>query len=575
MGIRKYILLLTMFLAIITISISGTVSALQVELDDACTSLAISPGATVDGAAMCTHTDDSGSDSPHIKIVPAKDWEPGSMRPVLRNTDADPLVHVLDPIYQTGEIPQVPHTYSYINAAYSFQNEMGVGMGESTISGARELRNTNGWFDVVDLMRVALERAASAREAIQIMGELAEKYGYGIGGEMVPVIDKDEAWVFEIYGPGPLWTPGSDKSGAAWVAQRVPDGEIAACGNQSIIGAIDLDDTDNFMASPNIYTLAEEMGMWDPNSGIEFRVHDTYGISEWSFLCSPRVWRAYDLVAPSLELSPWIHHYPFSVKPDKPVTVQDIMAINRDKFEGTEFDTSIGMLGGPFGNPNLYRTNVEGYPQRGGRPIAIPRTNYSTVVVSRKDMPTWIGSLTWFGYDDPAVTCYIPIYAGATELPKSFATGMRGGSYDVFSRESAWWAFKVVSEHARLIWNHMIEDIKEVREPLEEEFFTLQPVIEKTALELYQSDPNLARTFISNYTNSCANRVVDAYWDLAGKLFGRYNIGVKFADDVYKTERVWYPEWWVKEVDFGRATIPPEGYPWYSVEQQNAPEPNK
>jgi len=117
----------------------------------------------------------------------------------------------------------------------------------------------------------------------------------------------------------------------------------------------------------------------------------------------------------------------------------------------------------------------------------------------------------------------------------------------------------------------MIEDIKAVRDPLEAEFFALQPIIEKTALELYEQDPILARTFITNYTNSCANRAVDAYWKLASQLFGRYHDGRKYADDVYETERIYYPEWWVKEVDFGKATILPEGYPWYTIDQQKAP----
>lgn len=556
----------------LVLMISGLmVYAEEVQEYDSCTCLSISPGATADGSAMCTHTDDSGSDTPHLSMIPAKDWEPGTMRPVLNYTDRGPLYHVLKPIYQTGEIPQVAHTYAYTNSAYVFQNEMGVGTGESTIGGARECRNSNGMFEQTELTRVGLERGATAREVIKIMGELGEKYGYISSGEMRAVIDKDEAWVFEFYGPGTLWTPESGKPGMVWVAQRVPDGEIAACGNKSIIGAIDLDDTENFMASSNIYSLAEELGLWDPDSGIEFKVYDTYNKSDYSYLCARRVWRVFDTVAPSLNLNPWIWHYPFSVKPEKPLTAQDIMAINRDTYQGTEFDLSKGMQGGPFGNPNLYRSKTEGYPARAERNIAIPGTNWSTVVVARKNMPPWIGSLTWFGYDNTATTCYIPIYSGVTELPESFTAGRRGGGYDVFSRESAWWAFNVVSNHAELMWNVMLEDIKAVRDPLEAEFFALQPAIEKTAIELYEQDPNLARTFITNYTNSCANRVVDAYWKLASQLFGRYNDGNKYADDVYETQRIYYPEWWVKEVDFGRSTIPPEGYPWYTIDQQKAP----
>jgi len=562
-------------LAITIITVITMLSAFMVyaveEETDACTCLSVSPGASADGSAMCTHTDDSGSDTFHLSMVPAKDWGPGTMRPILNYTDRGALYHVLKPIYQTGEIPQVAHTYAYTNSSYTFQNEMGVGTGESTVGGASECRNTNGMFEQTELTRVGLERGATAREVIKIMGELGEKYGYISSGEMRAVIDKDEAWVFEFYGPGTLWTPDSGKQGMVWAAQRVPDGEIAACANKSIIGAIDLDDTENFMASSNIYSLAEELGLWDPNSGIEFKVYDTYGKSSYAYTCPRRVWRVFDLVAPSLDFNPWIWHYPFSVKPEELLKVQDIIAINRDTYEGTEFDLSQGLQGGPFGNPNLYRSNTEGYPARAERNIAVTRTNWSTVVVARKDMPSWIGSLTWFGYDNPTTSCYIPIYSGSTELPKSFATGMRGGDYDVFSRESAWWAFNVVSNYAALMWNVMLEDIKAVRDPLEAEFFTLQPVIEKTAIELYEKDPKLARTFITNYTNNCANRVVDAYWKLANQLFGRYCDEDIYADDVYETKKILYPDWWVKEIDFGRSTIIPEGYPWYTIDQQKAP----
>jgi len=573
MKFKKLIRTVLVFTAIFMIS-AFSVGATEVQEFDTCTCLSISPGATVDGSAMCTHTDDSGSDTPHLTMIPAKDWEPGAMRQLRVNTDVGPLTHVNDPIYITGEIPQVAHTYAYTNSAYTFQNEMGVGAGESTISQKEELINNLGLFEQTELTRVGLERASTAREMIKIMGELGEKYGFraafGACGEMRAIIDQNEAWVLEMYSTGPLWHPDSGKPGMVWIAQRVPDGEIAVCANRGIIGAIDLEDTENFMGSEHIYSLAEELGLWDPNNGIEFRVHDVYGGS-YSQGCSNRVWRVNQLLAPSVELSPNIWHYPFSFKPDSPVSAQDIMVLNRDHMQGTQFDQSIGLQGGPFANPNPLRSKAEGYPSTAGRNIAISGANWSTVVVSRKNMPTWIGALTWFGYDNPETTCYIPIYSGCTELPKSFATGRRGGGYDVFSRESAWWAFNVVSNYAGLMWNVMIEDIKAVRDPLEAEFLTLQPVIEKTAIELYEKDPNLARKFITNYTNSCANRVVDTYWKLASQLFGRYNDGAKYADNEYKRDRIYYPDWWVEAVEFGKGTILPEGYPWYSIDQQKAP----
>ncbi len=562
MNIKRISLIFSIF-TLLTLLVINPVTAQQ-EIDSECTILGVTPGSSADGSSMTTHTDDSGTDTFHVYMVPAKDYEAGSMRPVLKHTDLGAYAHKRSPIVSPGEIPQVEHTYAYTNASYSFQNEMQVGMGESTVSGRREMRNADGWFDIVELQRIALERASTAREAVQIMGTLGEEYGYYIGGECITVIDPDEVWVFEIYGPGALWKPGSDRSGCVWVAQRVPDGEIFVCANRSRIGEIDLDDTDNFMASPNIFSLAEEMGFWSKDSGKPFKVYETYGYKDYSTYNARREWRVFDLVAPSLKLDPWMERYPFSVKPDEKISAQDIMAINRDYYKGTEFDLTKGLAAGPFGTPNRYPTPGSQNPEGSAgweRAISLFRTNFSTVVVARKGMPNWIGGLTWFAYDAPHSSCYFPIYCGITELPESFAKGMRGGSYDVFSRESAWWAFNFVSNWADLKYSYMIEDIKAVRDPLEEEFFAVQPTVEKTALELHEQDAELARRFLTTYSNSCATRVVDAYWKLASQLVGRYADGYIYGDDEYKVESVGYPQEWMDAVDFGKSTIPPESCP--------------
>lgn len=527
-----------------------------------CTMIPVSPGASADGSAMTTHTDDSGTDTFYVFMVPAMDWEAGTTLEVLKNTDDGPFTLERTPLVSPGSIPQVAHTYAYTDASYSFQNENQVGMGESTIGGAREMRNSAGWFEVVELQRVALQRATTAREAIQIMGSLAEEYGYCVSGECITVIDPYETWLFEIFGPGPLWTPGSaDHAGAVWIAQRVPDGEVSVSANRSRIGEINLDDPDHFMASSNVYSLAIELGMWDPNGDQPFKVYETYGAKAYSPYNARREWRVLSLLAPSLNLSPWLERYPFSVKPDEPVTVQKIMELERDAYQGTEFDLTQGLAAGPFGTPNRYPTSGSQNPEGSAgweRAISLFRTNFSTVVVARPNLPNWIGGLTWFGYDAPHSTCYMPIYCSATELPESFTVGSRGGEYDIFSRESAWWAFNFVSNWADLKFSYMIEDIKAVRDPIEAEFFTMQPFIEDTALALYEQDPDLARSFLTTYTNASANRVVDAYWDLANQLVGRYADGYVYNDETNRSSSVGYPQEWLDNVGFGLSTIIPE-----------------
>lgn len=509
----------------------------------ACTSIVVGKDASVDGSVMTTHTCDGWYDA-RIQVVPGETFEPGTMTSINKN-----ICNVTRPnkeLIKVGEIPQVEKTYTYYHVGYPFMNENQVMIGETTISGYRDYRNGDAWMVIEQLQVLGLQRAKTARECVEIMGALAEKYGYGDGGECLTVTDPNEAWFFEILGPGPLWTPDSGKPGAVWVAQRIPDDEVGVSANRSRIGEIDLDDTDFFMASSNVFSLGEEMGYYDPNSDKPFVFWEVYG-PKTDFYNRRREWRVLSLVAPSLNLPMDQQRYPFTVKPDKKLSVQDLIAIKRDHYEGTELDLTKGLAAGPFGNPNRYPTPKENKPEdldtlRWERAISMFRCSYSFVSQARSWLPDPIGGVLWFGEDSPQTTCYIPFYCQITEVPESFSSGSRV----VFDRDFAWWAFNFVSNWADLKYSYMIEDIKEVQEEIEGDFFAMQPAIEMAALELYKKDPDLAVKFLTNYSNDCANRAVDAWWELADELVAKYDDGYIGASD-----QVGYPTWWLEEVDFG------------------------
>lgn len=509
----------------------------------ACTSIVVGKDASVDGSVMTTHTCDGWYDA-RIQVVPGETFEPGTMTSINKN-----ICNVTRPnkeLIKVGEIPQVEKTYTYYHVGYPFMNENQVMIGETTISGYRDYRNGDAWMVIEQLQVLGLQRAKTARECVEIMGALAEKYGYGDGGECLTVTDPNEAWFFEILGPGPLWTPDSGKPGAVWVAQRIPDDEVGVSANRSRIGEIDLNDTDFFMASSNVFSLGEEMGYYDPNSDKPFVFWEVYG-PKTDFYNRRREWRALSLIAPSLNLPMDQQRYPFTVKPDKKLSVQDLIAIKRDHYEGTELDLTKGLAAGPFGNPNRYPTRSEHKPDerttlRWERAISMFRCSYSFVSQARSWLPDPIGGVLWFGEDAPHSTCYIPFYCQITEVPESFSSGSRV----VFDRDFAWWAFNFVSNWADLKYSYMIEDIKEVQEEIEGDFFAMQPAIEMAALELYKKDPDLAVKFLTNYSNDCANRAVDAWWELADELVAKYDDGYIGASD-----QVGYPTWWLEEVDFG------------------------
>jgi dipeptidase len=238
--------------------------------------------------------------------------------------------------------------------------------------------------------------------------------------------------------------------------------------------------------------------------------------------------------------------YPFTVVPDKKLSVQDLIAIKRDHYEGTELDLTKGLAAGPFGNPNRYSTRSEHKPEarntlRWERAISMFRCSYSFVSQARSWLPDPIGGVLWFGEDSPQTTCYIPLYCQITEVPESFSSGSRL----VFDKDYAWWAFNFVSNWADLKYSYMIEDVKEVQEEIEGGFFAMQSAVEMAALELYKKDPALAVKYLTNYSNDAMNRAEAAWWELADDLVAKYDDGYVGDDSVG------YPLWWMEEVDFG------------------------
>ena len=510
-----------------------------------CTSIVVSRGASVDGSVMTTHSCD-GPYEVRLHVVPGKAHASGEMRPIFKGGG---LGAEMKAAIQSGEIPEVSTTYSRFDIAYPFMNEKQVAIGETTIGGRRELYNSEGLFDIMALERVALERAASAREAIEIMGELAVRYGYSDGGECLTVCDSKEAWVFEIFGAGPLET------GAVWAARRVPDGEVSVSANHSRIAEIDLKNKENFLASENVVEVAVEMGWYDPDSGHPFIFNEAYSPYELGYLMYTRrrEWRVLSTLAPGMKLDPWCETgYPFSVKPEKKVSVKTLMTLHRDYYQDSPFDMGQGLAAGPFKTPNRYNV-AQGTLKKGflgwERPIAYNKCSYSFVSQSRDWLPDWIGGLIWFGEDDPKTTCYVPFYCGVTTTPACFQTGRK----DVYDRAAAWWAFNFVGNWADLKYMYMIKDIRSLQSELEEELFGLQPAVEATALKLYADDPAACRNYLTHYSNSMARGVVESWWALADHLIVKYSDGLVNVDG--ENRRVGYPKEWLDAVGYGQTPI--------------------
>lgn len=525
----KRLFLLSIFFAVC--SLSAQVSPDEITDKMECTTVTVGKRASADGSVMTSHTDDSGRTRTNIKVKPAADYAKGDKQLIYKRINC-PIDTPAMPQYcneYAGEIPQVAHTYQYLNTAYPCVNEKQLAIGESTFGGRPELRSSKGMIDCQALCMLMLQRCASAREAITMAGDLLKKYGWNDGGECLTIADKNEVWHLEIVGPG------KDRVGAVWAAQRVPDDHIAVNANASTIREIDLKNKDYFMASDNVYSVAEEFGWYDKKKEV-FRFAYAYAPESRAMLaCRRREWRVFDLLAPSLKLDPNAENYPFSVKPDSLVTLSDMVRVFQDYYEGTEFDmrktlTTTDKEGktviSPFANPfmkseelKLHKING-GWHARGERTIAVHFTVYATIIQCRDALPDEVGALCWFALDNVASSIYVPIYASVTDLPDTYETcGRKTG----FSRDAAWWAFNRLGTLTAKRWGDMSKVVRATWQPIQKEFFDNQQAIEQQALELLQQDRSAAIQFLTHYTSQQCNRCVEKAWETGDFIWTRFD----------------------------------------------------
>lgn len=491
----------------------------------ACTNLIVTKGASTDGSVFMVYTND-GEWLYKLDKTPAK-----------KHGKRDSIEFYSGRNKVKGKVSQMGYTYGIIG----FQmNEYQVSIGETTFTGREELWNHSKFLEYWHLIRLALERAKTAREAILVITGLVEEYGYGSEGESFSIIDPNEAWLLEMVGTG------TGGEGAIWVACKIPDGYVCAHANMARIGEFPLNDPENCMYSDNVFSFAIEKGWYDANAGKPFRFNEIYNpiTPERLKYCETRVWSLFHRISPSLELSSDYHRgvagakrYPLWIKPDQKLDLHTIFTLMRDHYEGTPFDMTEGLDAGPFGCPNRWRPldwENEGVKYSWERPISTYNTAFSFVAQARSFLPDEIGGLIWFGVDDTYFTCYVPYYACIKKVKGPFAKG----DINKFSFESAWWVFNLVSNYANLKYSYMIKDIQEVQNELEGKFIEGQNEMEKKALgKKAKKRPK----YLGKYSRKQAKLVHEKWTDLAFHLITKFNDGY-VKDEKGRINEVGYPE---------------------------------
>lgn len=495
-------------------------SCLAFANSNACTNFLVSKGASANGSTMITYAADAGGFMEPLYFKPAKDW----------NENETVMIYDWDSGKYLGKIKQIKHTYAVVGN----MNEWQVSIGETTFGGLDSLRDTTGIIDYGSLIYLALQRSKTAREAIKVMEELTSEYGYYSSGESFSIADPNEVWIMDVIAKG------KGQKGINFVARRIPDGYIAAHANQSRIRELILNDLDNCIYSKNIIEFAKAKGIYKEYKG-KFSFADTFNPIdvESALFCEGRVWRFYSLAAPNQNIKDdyfraveGAEPYPLFIKPDKKISIKDLQNWMRDHFEGTPYDMTKGLAAGPFGCPYRWKglvwkmngDSVNKYAWE--RPISTQQTAFSFISQMRSDMPREIAGVFWYGVDDAATSCYVPLYACLGEVPKCFS----GGSIREFDWNSAWWVFNLVANKAYTKYKYISEDVKKVQTYFEDKFLTMQPYIEKSALDIHKQDPKLAVTFLTDYSISQSEQVTERWRELWKYITAKYNDG--YINDV-------------------------------------------
>lgn len=517
-----------------------------------CTIIVAGKKATKDGSVIVSHTD-AGADC-RIRVIPRMKYTEGAMTPVywgIQNSQ-QPLNEYGDTL---GFIPQVEETYQYIHSAYSHINEFQLAIGESTTAQRDVLKVYPGKCEqsmtVEQAMIFALQRCKTATEALKLITELMDTYGFlpscGNESECLAIGDKNEVWILELFSVGPDWKPGSGEPGALWAAQRLPDDHITMIPNWSIIKQIDIKDTANFRASSNYQQVAIDHGWWDPESGEEFIWQDVYAPVPIEYATS-RFWLFHALHAPNLPGLPnrWTSNpfkgddqymqyveplslYPFSIKPDKPIDVPDVMAFQRSTFTGTIYDKE--MAPGwfyPSSDTTITRSvMVTPFPKEETRKllkinkrrnVARARGEYGMVAKLRSWLPDEVGGIYYVYVDNAYTSAYVPIYAGVTDVAECYKIYDKNNYND----NSIRWCVDFVDNLLYLRWQDAVKDLHAVRDPFENKFLDEQAEIDSIAVKLLQKNPKKGKAYLTDLTIKRMNEAHKMFKDLRITFIEKY-----------------------------------------------------
>ena len=497
----------------------------------ACTNLIVGKKASADGSVMCTYNCDGFGFSGSLFYSPSG------------RHDKDELIaiHGWGPSHEGQFVKQVEYTYNVVG----LMNEKQVTIVETTFDGRMELVNKDGLLDYFSLMRLALQRSSTAREAINCMASLVEEYGYNSSGETITICDPNEAWIMEIVGKGP------SRNGAVWVALRIPDDCICAHANLSRIRQFPLEQKKSYksISSKNlqninrpevecvyaydVISLARELGYFT-GSDEEFSFRDAYCPIDFENVryADARVWSFFRHHYNKAEMDkylPYINgdfavcdHLPLWIKPDAPLSLRDLQNDMRDHFEGTPLDMTSDMTAGPWGMPirplPMHFKDKDSIDYFRERPIATQQSGFTMTCQMRSWLPNDVGGVTWFNCDDANMVAYVPLYCCITQVPDAFR--QENNPRNEFSFESAFWMNNWVANMVYPRYSMMIGDLRIAQKELEDYYFADQDSVLLAIKDLQPAD---RQSYLNRKSIDYTSRMMQRWDKLAKYLIVKYN----------------------------------------------------
>ena len=470
-------------------------------------------GASTDGSNIVSYAADSHQLYGELYFKKAGLWKVNDMR---RIDEWDTGKHL-------GYIPEAAVTYQRVGN----MNEHQLIIAETTYGGRPELEDPKGIMDYGSLIYVALERTKTAREAIKVIVDLANTYGYYSSGESFSIADTEEVWVMDLIGKGP------NNKGIVWVARRVPDGYICAHANQARISTFPLNDPENCMYAPDVISFAREMGYFEGEDK-DFSFCDAYAPLDFSGMraCEARAWAAFNILCDgkftfedengnivTKDAYDYIDYamgydktkrFPLFVKPSRKISVKDVADVMRDHYEGTPMDMTQDI--GAGGNALPYRWRPMGFEHDGKkyvneRAIATQQTGFWFVGQSRGWLPDTIGGVNWFGCDDAATSYLTPIYTTINDVPECFRVG--NGNMITYSPTSAFWVTNRVANACYKAYDMMAPTVRAAIDSWENEMISAVAKADEEALKMYNEAEKKPRKQIKR--NDKAKKLVDPY----------------------------------------------------------------